>query len=635
MLHFIREKAQGWLAWLIVGLLIIPFALWGINSYFDVGQEMPLATVNDVEISQQEFQRSYQQQRARIQEMFKDSPIPEEFDKQIQQNTLERLVENKLVLQEAAENNYRIPNEFLASEISKFPNFQEDGKFSKELYESAMSGRGMSTGMFEWQMRQALLHDQVFNGIERTAFVTNKAISDVARLQFQERDITYFKVPVERYKKDIKISQEEIEKYYAENSAGYMTPERVSLEYIELSSEALKKDINVSEEKLQSLYEEQKGMFGIPEERRASHILFEVAMDAAGDVVAQAKQQAGSVIEKLKAGGDFSELAKEFSQDPGSADQGGDLGFFAKGIMDPAFEEAAFELKQGQTSSLVRSDFGFHIIKLEEIRPGKTKPFAEVRATLLDNYRQSEAEKIYYENAEILANQSYEQPDSLQPAADAVDAKIQFTSLFPRSGGAGLAADPQVLKAAYSDEVLNQGLNSELIEINNNRSVVIRIKEHKAASQKPLAVVKESIRQQLVMIKAKEKVANVGKLIVQKLNDKVSEKKIAKQLSIELKQEGFVKRTGSSVDGNVVREAFQLQAPTTGEPAMKEFSLSNGDFVVLRVKAVRDGDLSKVSQEEQKSLKDQLLSQAGNMDYAAMLDLIKEGANIKMNLDRL
>ena len=633
MLHFIREKAQGWIAWTIVGLLIIPFALWGINQYFGNGGQLVAATVNGTEISQQAFQQAFYEQRGRMQEMLGQQYDARIMDPQVRQRAINELVDSELLSQYADQHGYRVSNNSVVATIQGIDAFRENGVFSTELYRQQVQAQGQSTTMFEHRVKKALLTSQLPMGLAGSVFITDAELNEILRLQAQKREASYLKLDVKKYQDQADATDEAVQQYYEANRERFMTPEKVSVEYIELAASDLGKDKHPTEDQLRAFYKEHSTQYVVPEERRASHILIKIPEAADDSQVEAARAKANEVLARVRKGESFKALAKEFSDDPGSAKQGGDLGFFGRGIMEPDFENAAFSLKEGEVSDLVLTSFGFHIIKLDEIRAEKAKPFEQVRAEILKQYQQDAAEKEYFDLAEKLTNLAYETPDSLASVADKLGLKLQTSGFVARSGGEGIFANPKVMAAAFSAEVVKQGYNSEPIEIGENHVVVLRMKEHQPAADQPLEAVADQIKRMIVAQKGKERAQAAAEALLKRLEKGESRAAIAKELGGEWQKAGVIERSAAKPEPAIVRQVLRLPRPAGDTASYGSVGLASGDFALLAVDKVIDGDPAAMDKAEREALRGQLANLRGNETSQAVIDSLKAKAKITIQLD--
>jgi len=637
MLGYIRERVQGWIAWAIITLLIIPFALWGINQYFHGGGSAVVATVNGEEINQKAFQQEFHLQRERMRQMLGAQFNPNLIEDQLKSRTLDDMINHELLIQAADEYGYRISNDFVVKTIESIEGFQDDGKFSNTRYKQLLHEQGETPASFEKRMQRAILTQQSYSGLASTVLVTKRDVDYLLRLQEQTRDIGYMVLKADDYKKSDDASDELIKQTYEKNTDGYMTPEMVSLQYVELDAKDLvDKQKQPTDDELKQFYDERSNLYVVPEERKTSQILLSVKPDATPEQIDVIKKKAEDIRKQLVAGADFAKLAKQYSEDPGSSKLGGDIGFFGKGSLDPAYEKAMFALKVGEISEPVLSAFGYHIIKLDEIHEAKVKSFEQVKSELITEYKQSLADKKYFELADKLTTRAYEANDTLQDAADATGLTIKTTDLFPKIGAKGLASNQKILNAAFSDDVLGRGYNSEPIELGENHVVVIRVKDHQEAKRKSLDEVKEQIKQQIILDKARERAAETGANIIEQLSKgEATPSAAAKIANTEWKQAGELKRTDRGIDPKIVQQAFRLARPTSDKSVFGGVELASGDYAVMGVSKVSDGDPAKLDDAKRTTVERTLDSVDGLQAYDNYLQSIKASASITVHKDNL
>jgi len=628
MLHIIREQIQGWIAWAIIILLIIPFALWGINQYFGGGGPLVAATVNGEKISQKDFQQYYSTQRERMREMLGAQYNPSMFDARIKEQAIQDLIDQELLAQNAREVGFRVGMDSVKQTILNIDAFKQDGKFSNELYVKALQSKGESPSGFEHRLQKAVLTQQLQSGIMNSAFVTTSESERLLKIENQTRDIDHLILKTEKFKDEVDATDEVMKKYYEEHREQFMTPEKVSLEYLELNSADLAKDAQPTDEELKQFYKERESQFRVPEERRSRHILIGVKEGADEATIKKAREKAEEIHKKLLDGADFAKLAAEYSDDPGSSKLGGDIGFFGHGNLDPAYEKALFNLKVGEISEPVLSSFGFHIIKLEEIRGEKTKSFDEVKDELIADYRKNVADRKYFDEADKLTRLAYEVPTTLADAAGAVGLEIKTTPLFGRTGGPGIAANPKVIQAAFSNEVLVEGYNSEPIELGENHVVVIRMKDHVDKSQQSFDDVKQQVKSQVVAENARKKALAKGEEVLTRLQNGEDPQVIAKELDIAWTKSGELKRNDRKIDSAIVSQAFKLSRPEEGKVSYGGTELANGDYAVIAVNKVTDGDVAKLDEAKKQNLQKTLAGIRGGDQFNDVLATIKSAAKI-------
>lgn len=627
MLQVIRDRASGFFVWTIVGLIIITFAFVGLNSYFDdTDAGYQAALVNDQKVTVNEYQIAYSNEQRRIQQMFGENFDPDMFDDQIKKTALDRVIDTAIIVQQAEKLGMRISDEQLARQVQNINQFMEDGKFSQAVYQQTLEQAGESVAGFEYRVRRSLMADQLVNGIIQSSFATKDEIELTHRLREQAREVAYVSIPLDPFKEKVQVTDDEIAAYYNENKDRFKTAEQVKLDYLELSVDSLMDSMTVDEDELESYYEEQKDRFITPEERRASHILIEF-----GDDADKAKAKADSVYEKIKAGESFEKLAKEYSDDIGSAAEGGDLGYFAKGIMDANFEDTAFSMNVGEVSKPVRSEFGYHIIKLVDIKASEGKSLADVRDEIEAEIKKQKAEKAYFDKVELLANIAYETPDSLEPAKEELGLKIKTTGYISKRGGPGIFSNRKVIDAAFSDDVLKENLNSEAIEL-NNRTIVLRLNDYKPAQAKPLEEVSAQIKATLINDKALEMAKQDAKVIEDKLKAGTSgaDAVAVNDKTYTWHDKKWIKRDEADVPREIVQTAFTLPRLLESEKiSTKGVKLNNGEYALVVFSGIKDGDVSTMTAEERKQIGDGIANAVGVDIFTTMLKALKDEAVIE------
>lgn len=637
MLQAIHDRVTGWIAWFIVGLIIVVFALWGIDSYLKSEAKVYAAMVNDVEITIPEYRAAKQQQIQRMRAM-----LGNQFDAgltntpEFKSAVLNRLIEEELLVQAATDAGLAVSDAYLAARIHSIPDFQgDDGKFSQERYQRLLAQQGMNPQLFERQVRRSLLISQFVSSLSDSAIVVPQEVEQGLRLQSQVRKLSYVRIPMARYLEKAEVKPDEVAAFYEANKSRFVEPEQVRLQYLELSLDTIAAGLQASDSEIEDLYATEKAKLTVEEQRRARHILIKLDEGADEAAVAAAQKKAEDLVKRLRAGEDFAKLAKEFSEDPGSAAEGGDLGLFGKGMMVPEFEEATFALKKDEISEPVRSPFGFHIIQVTEIQAAKTPELAEVRDQLIEEAKRKQAEQIFAERSETLGTLSFEHPDTLSLAAEQLGLKVQESDWLPATGGTGIGSHPQVMEAALSDDVKNGGNNSQVIEIGPDHVVVVRVLEHKPAKQLELDKVREAIVNNLRQEAARKAAREEGEALVKRLEGGASLTEISGELKLDVTDAGFIGRADSKHDRQIVAEAFQVPRVDAGKIASAGASLSNGDYVLIQIEEVRDGDVSGVGEGQRSEFQRNLNQLYGTLESAALLEQLKSKADIKREVERL
>jgi peptidyl-prolyl cis-trans isomerase D len=587
MLQNIRDKAQGWIAYGIVALISVPFALWGIQEYMGVGSEPVAASVNGNEITERALDSQFQRFRQQLREQLGAAYRPEMFDdNRMRKEVLDRMVRDELIQQVSHDMGLRVSDESVKAALLGMEVFHKDGRFDQKTFERAVRLQGLTPAGFMERMRQLLLSQQLSQAVDAGAFITEYEKKTAAQLMNQKRELSYFVVPANDFLLEDGVSDEQISDYYQANQAAFAVPERVKLEYLYLNAETAGSTVQVDDEILRGFYDDNQDKFGLPEQRKASHILILVSQDADESAVAEAKAKIDAIAERLAQGEAFADLAKEASQDPGSAENGGDLGFFGRGVMDPAFEAASFSLQAGEVSEPVRSSFGFHLIKVAEVKSGDVKPFAEAKAEIEREYRKAEGERLYFEMAEQMADLSYEDPTSLEPVADAMGLKLQLSDWVTRDQAEGVLSSPKVTGAAFSEDVLQEGNNSELIELDSESAIVLRVVEHEETSIEPMADVKGRIVQILLQQNAEDQ----AKAEAEKRKAELSGSDLT-QIAASYPVTGPVTigRNDRSVPFELSGAVFSSEKPAAGGATPGVVRLANGDHAVYALTSVEEG----------------------------------------------
>ena len=631
MLQHIRDRAQSWISIAIIGLVILALSAFAWDALFSPDPIVAVAKINGEKIEADDFQRYYQEQRANLQARFSgidiNSLIPDE--EQYKQDLLDQLVDQEVLWQAAQRQGYRIGDVWLGEEVRTLPFFQTDGRFDPALYEQLLRQYFQTPASFEEELRRERIIQQIGIGISETTWLASETQDALLALQNQLREVEYVVIEVADYADAVAVEEGDIQAYYDEHQSDYTAPEQVSIDYLELSVSQLLEGVAVDDEALQELYQERIGEFGVPEQRRPRHILIEVSADSDDEGWTQAEQRAEALIQRIDEGESFEALAKEHSDDIGSAQSGGDLGFLARDEMiDDIFAEAAFALSEDEVSAPVRSTYGIHIIQLAEIRPSTVKAFDEVRETLAVDYRRREAEEIYYEQSEILANAVFENPDSLEPAAERLGLTVQSTPLFSRDSGVGIAANRDLRDLAFSNDVLEIGNNSEPFELTADRLVALRVNEHRPAAVRPLDNVKAQVTDDFRHHQGKLEAQAVGQKIEEGLNATGEATEVLEQHGLAWQTPGEVTRDNRSVNREVVAQAFRMAHPADEQPTIGGVQLASGAYAVVIVRSVKPGDVATVEDARRDNMVMQQRLGLGRGELSATIEQLKESAKI-------
>lgn len=632
MLLAIKDRITGIIAWFVVILISVPFILWGVQEYTGIGSESYAIKVNDTEISMKEFDREMSLMRQQMLQSF-GGRMPSHIDAEafIRTQTIAKLTNRALFEQLVDDYHYRIPPQQILAAITSDPAFQANGQFDKQIYADELRSRGMSQEGYEKQVRDQMLMMQVQNSISKSAFITPEEIAEYAKLRYQNRNFEYIRIPLAHYRKKLtKISEQEIENYYKKNSGRYKTAEKVKIEYIELSLAAMADKVNVSDAELKALYSDEvkKGRFASEEKRSASHILIKVPADADEDVIAEKRAEIEALRERIMQGESFAAVAKEASEDPGSAANGGDLGEIQVGTMVKPFENVVFAAELNVVSQPVKTPFGFHLIKVNKIIAPEVQSFEEVKSILEKEYRRSQVEGAFYDKLDDLANAAFENPDDLSLVADIVGSEVKSSDWFTAAKGDGIASHSEIRDAAFSDEVLKNGTNSAPIEVEPEHVVVLHVAEHEPSRQQTLEEAREQITESIKEEKAEAALNETVETVLTEAKSGMSLQKLAPKYDAEYKAV-----ESNRDDAETPREIIQKVFAMHPSSPMDKGTFSNGDAAVIKLNKVENTDIKWLKDDQQEKLTKDLVRARGQYDLVATLEDLKENAKISLHSD--
>lgn len=503
---------------IFLALITLPFAFWGIDSYMSgMGAGADLASVGDTRISVPQFEQALRERQDQLRQSLGEAFKPEMMNSpEVRRGILEGLIDQRLLLLEAFDQRLTTSVPALQQFIAGMPVFQENGKFSDSRYQAILRAQGMSPEQFEARLRQDLMLQQLTGTIGNSAFVSRTQAESMLRIQAEKREVGKFEIAAASFAEQAQVTPEEARRFYDENAKRFEVPEQVRAEYLVLSLDALMPGIEVSDAEIQSWYDDHRNDYGIPEERRASHIL--IVPDGEGEAGKEkAKARAEEVLREARRDPSrFAELARQYSRDPGSAEKGGDLGFFARGMMVKPFDDAVFALKDGEIPDLVETDYGYHIIRLDDIREARERPLAEVRGEIEGELKRQAASRQFAEAAETFQNLVYEQSDSLQPAADRFKLKIEQSDWIPRNPDSqtrdalGALDNDSLLSRLFSEDAVKEKRNTEAVETAMNTLAAARVLEHRPAELRPFEAVEAEIEQRLKSERAMKQARDAG-----------------------------------------------------------------------------------------------------------------------------
>lgn len=613
MMDRLREGVNSIAVKIILGLIILSFVFAGVGSYITGGGNNAAAKVGNTEIGRGEFEQAYQNERNRMQsqlgdyfsQMLADPAYVESFRKSV----LDRMINDVLLEQQAESLGLRISDSQIRTMILEMPQFQTAGQFDQEVYQAALRRAGFGPETFAEYMRRDLMRNQLVTALQGSEFVLQGEIDTQSQLIAQTRDIRTVTLSVAELAKGIELTEEEIAKYYQQNPLAYTRPEQAKVSYIELSAEALKGQINVTDEQAEQYYNEHLDKYSTEEQRKVSHILVQ------GDDEAKAQ----AILDELNAGADFAALAEEKSDDFGSADIGGDLGWIERDVMDPAFEDAAFALQNvGDTTGLVKSEFGYHIIKLDELQDSKAQPFSEVAAEIKQELLDQEAVDQFYELQTELEKVAFEYPDSLDDSAEAINAKIHTTDFVSQIDAPELLKTPAVMQAILSPEVKEDGLNSEVIEVAPEHVIVVRVEETRDETVLPLEEVNDQVVAALSNVKAEQQAIELGVSLVNEL--KAGNEAVLAENDLAFSELETIDRSSP-----LASSVFAFAKPEADKAVFGQAKDQSGNIVVV--------ELSKVTADINPDYSTQIgaqLERVGNQqDLTNVLNVLRKNADVE------
>lgn len=615
MLQNIRDNSQGWIAKTIVALIVILMAFTGFEAILQsTSNSRNAAEVNGEEISLDSLNASVEMQRRQlIQQFGRDFDASLLDDNLLRKAALDNLIDRTLLLQGARQAGMDVSDASLDQLILQSPAFQIDGKFNAGRFDQVLQQQGLNRLQFRERLRQDVLVSQLQAALAASSFVTDAELQAFVSLDKQTRE--FASQTIEADLSAVELTDEELKAYYDSHAERFMSQEQVVIEYVELNKERFFADATADDAELQELY--QKEIANLAEQRRSAHILLEVNDELSEE---QAKARLEAVLERLNQGEDFAKLAEEISQDLGSASMGGDLGFAGPGVFDPEFEQALYALKKGEVSAPVRTAFGWHLIKLLDVQSPEVPSFASLKDKLERDVKARQVEQRFVEVVKELEEASFEASDLAQPAQE-LGLQVQTSAAFGREGGEGIAANRQIVQAAFSAEVLEDGANSGAIELDPETAVVLRVKEHRKPALLPLADVTDSIRDLLARQKAGEAAKAKGEVLLAALR---GGEQVAGWTPVQV-----ASRSQEGLEPAVLQALFRMAKPAQeGKPVYAGVSLGSGDYVLLRLDAVGQSQ-AELSEEEKANYRRFMASRAGQQDFSAYRRQLQEEADIE------
>ncbi|MCE3045922.1 SurA N-terminal domain-containing protein [Legionella sp. 16cNR16C] len=609
MLQKLNERIQGLVAWIVIILIAVTFTLFGVDYYMQSHQASDAeVTVNDQPISKQAFELNYR--RARQQR--DPSEMSTESDVALKKEVLDGMVMNEVTVQAAQAAGFGVSIEQANAAIQSIPQFQQDGHFSAERYQQALSGAMFTPESFQKEVRQGMLLNQQRFAFIGTAFALPSEVKRFVKLYMQTRDYDYLQISTKLFMDKSQITNDQIETYYNSHKKEFIAPEKVVINYVRLSMQDVRKNLKINDEEVKRYYEENQNNFLTPAQWKVAHILFAIPADSSDEAAEQVKQNAEEAYQALQNNPtQFSQWVKTMSADKLSIKNEGVLPWIVAGHTQ--FDKALSDLTTpGQISAPFRSGNGFEIFKLIDYKPAQLKPFEQVKAQIADQLITELSQARYAQLLEQLTDLSYQSPDSLSPVAEELKLTIEKSEPLTRGGDdTEIGKNKQIVNTAFSHDVMELGNNSEPIQLDSDSVIVLRVKKHTAASEKPLNAVRDEIIERLALENATNKAKALGtNLLSTKLDSSEDEKLIAAN-QLKWQEIDNATRDTDKAEAMINDLAFSLAKPNSVDGR----KLMNGDFVIVRLKKISDGKLKNLDKEQQASLAQQIEANYGLMDY--------------------
>ncbi len=627
MLQRIRDSLQGqkWLAYLLLGALALVFAAWGAYGIVNLnfGGSNYAAEANGSKISLEEARNAWLRQQSMWQQRLGGSEIPSQLRTRLQDQVLESLIRRALLTQRSHDLGYRVSHEALREAVQGEPAFQVDGKYDPLAAKAALAQAGISLEAYEQQLRTDLQQLQLEGGIRASDFLTAAELGRLTDLENQQREVRYLVLPADRFRASAAVGDAAVQAYYKEHLAQYMRPESVHLQYAELRLEALAAQQELSDADLRAAYEKEKSRLEVPEKRHARHILITGKDDAAALALAQ------QVLSQAKSGKDFGELAKQYSQDPGSAQNGGDLGWAERSTFVKPFADALFNMSVGEIAGPVKTQYGYHIIRLDEVQRGKSKTFEEARPELEAQVRRARATDRFGEIQEQLQAKLAEPGADLNALAQQYNLQPGEVKEFVKGAGAvPFGAAPQLQELLFGDPPLPTDKLGGPLLLGDDRLVIFKVLERRAPAGRPLAEVHDSIVRAITREQGTQAALGAAQHAREQLTQGASFDSIAQELKVSADPAHFIGRSDPSVPAQVREAAFALPRPT-GKPEIRALALNDGGAALIEVSAVRTA--AAHDNEAQASRAQQETERLGTAAALAYVDEVRRTASVRKN----
>ncbi|WP_038053685.1 SurA N-terminal domain-containing protein [Thioalkalivibrio sp. ALJ1] len=622
MLQAIRDRASGWLAYVIIGLITIPFALWGLGEYFGGAGPLVAAEVNGTDIAVRDVHQEARTQRNEMARMF-GGEIPDDLlDEQgIRLQALETLIRQELLRQAADSAGFKASGDSVLREIRGMQVFQEQGRFSRERYSQLLNAQRISPADFEQDIARSIVMSQIQRGIQATGVVPEALVEDYSRLRNQTRVASWRVFQADDFDRPDVVDDEAIREYYEANPDEFTTTERVRVSYLRLDPEGLEAGVDVTEDEIREHYRVNRSRYEEPEVRDVQLIRIQ---ETGEDGEAKIRE----LRERLESGEDFAELAEEYSEDSLTADRGGRMGEVARGDLDSTLETVIFTLPEGLISQPVRTDRGWYILEVTSIQEAQPQPFEDVRDDVEQDLRDRTAEQMQIDALDDLMSLAAEFSDSLEPAADATGLEIQTSDWFSRGSGDDIARHRSIRDAAFDPRVLEDGNNSEAIDLQDGSTVILRIESHEPSEVRDLADVEDEIRERLQRQAAADAAQAEGEALIERLREAEDWTTEADENDEWSRSVDVTRESATDLPTGLQDYLFRMPAPGEGSVEIAGTRIGDGDFAVTVLEAVRMGeDVADGAARQQ--ARDQMGNAYGSAEFRAYLAWLEEQADIK------
>jgi len=637
MLLSIRDRTSGWIAYVIVGLLVIPFALFGLYNYVGNGGPQVVATVGDAEITRTQLDQAYQQRQSELRRMLGDQYDPAVFSTDdLRRQVLEQLIDRQVLINYARDTRLRASDGDVSQAVRSQSMFQVDGSFSSERYQTLLQQNNLTAEAYEAQIRRDLSISLLQRAVESTTFTSDQAVERLIALQGQQRRLSWAALATEDYRDAIEVTDADLQAWYDDNRERFREPEQVQLSYLMLSADGIASTIDVSDDTVRERYDERASGSGEDAPRTVRHILAAVPEDADPAAVESAREAIEAARERIRSGESFAAVAEAVSDDSGSAAQGGSLGVIEQADVADAFAEAAWSLQPGELSQPVRTPFGWHLIEVTDVRVADMPPFEQMRASIRESIAMERAERRVTEHANTLETLAFENPGTLEPAAEAVGLNVGSTDWIDAAADdTGIAGDAAVLETAFSDAMLDNRENSDLIELDDGGYAVVRVTDYRSARIRPL----DEVREQAITAYRDEKATAAARADAERIAEAVNAGESLEAAAERIDAAQYTAptlggRNDRSLPAGVRERGFRLSGPDGSGDRAGVGRLASGWAAVV-VEAVEPGDPSEVGAEQRNQLRQTLNDLDGQASVQAVVAALRDQADVEIRASNL